>query len=289
MTPVERVREALAGFGPMREAETPGGVVFEWDGDALAGVEDGVVRVRAEDGWATPADHDLAEAIQQAAGVVLAECVARWHDQLRAGGDDAYRAMLGLVHHDEDRERLQRLLLDHTRGPVPGLHRLAVTCLGHVGRLDRAVLPEVLARLEELIDDPDLGGTAENARGDIERHTHPFLLWRRHQSAWVIFAPPGDAEVARQLALVEEPDVVVLVPHAETLPSLREYVLGLVREVEERTHTVDEECGLLLSDPAKPGLRFVLEYDGDIAALQPLLNDWEDLVAVVEDHYLLVW
>jgi hypothetical protein len=197
--------------------------------------------------------------------------------------------MLGLVHHDQDRERLQHLLLDHTRGPVPGLRQLAVTCLGHVGRLDRAVLPEVLVRLEELIDDPDLGGTAEDARGDIEAHIHPFLLWRRHESASVIFAPPGDAEVARQRALVEEPDAVVVIPHAEMLPSLPEYVLGLVREVEERTHTMDEEYGEPLPDPAKPALYFVLEYDGDIAALQPLLNDWEDLVAVVKDHYLLVW
>lgn len=287
MSLVERVRAALTGFSQMREIEMLGGVVFEWDGDALARVENGVVQVRVEDGWAAPAGHDLAEAIRQAADVVIAECVVRWHEQLRVGGDDAYRAMLALVHHDPEREQLQRLLLDHTTHPE--LRQLAVTCLGHVGRLDREVLPEVLARLEELIDDPDLGGAAEDARGDIEIHTHPFLLWRRHESAWVIFAPPGDAEVARQCALVEEPDVVVVVPHAATVPSLPEYVLGLVREVEERTHTMDEECGLTLSDPAKPGLRFVLEYDGDIAALQPLLNDWENLVAVVKEHYLLVW
>ncbi|MDX8146658.1 hypothetical protein SK854_31405 [Lentzea sp. BCCO 10_0061] len=289
MSLVERVRAALEDWRDVREVPGLGGLVFEWDGDPLVGVVDDELVVRAEGGgWATVTG-DIDEWLARSADVVIAECVVRWHGELRAGGLDANQAMLALVRHDPEREQLQRILLDVTRGADRDLAQLAVTCLGHVGRIDREVLPEVLARLEELIDDPVLGGTAEDARGDIEMHTHSFLLWRRHESAWVIFAPPGDAEVARQCALVEEPDVVVVVPHAETVPSLPEYVLGLVREVEERTHTMDEECGLTLSDPAKPGLRFVLEYDGDIAALQPLLNDWEDLVAVVKEHYLLVW
>ncbi|WP_258952409.1 hypothetical protein [Lentzea californiensis] len=99
MTLVQRVREALAGYGPMREIEMPGGVLFEWDDDLLAAVGNDELRVRVKDGWVTSTgDHDLAEVIEHAAGVVVAECVVRWHEQLRAGGDDAYRAMLGLVH-----------------------------------------------------------------------------------------------------------------------------------------------------------------------------------------------
>jgi hypothetical protein len=37
-----------------------------------------------------------------------------------------------------------------------------------VGRLDGTVLPEVMARLQELLGDPRLGSTAENALNDIE-------------------------------------------------------------------------------------------------------------------------
>ncbi|MGW4213969.1 hypothetical protein ACWEIJ_38710 [Lentzea sp. NPDC004789] len=55
------------------------------------------------------------------------------------------------VHHEPDRGRLQRMLLDHTRHPV--LRQLAVTCLGHVGRLEGEVLAEVVPRLQELPED----------------------------------------------------------------------------------------------------------------------------------------
>jgi hypothetical protein len=74
--------------------------------------------------------------------------------------------MPALVHHDPEREQLQRILLGHTRHPE--LRQLAVTCLGHVGRLDGEVLPEVVPRLQEFLDDPELGGIAEDALGDIE-------------------------------------------------------------------------------------------------------------------------
>lgn len=81
---------------------------------------------------------------------------------------------------------------------------------------------------------------------------------------------------------------MTVVPHAETLPGLPEHVRRLCDEVGERTHTMDEECGEPLPDPGKPGLRFVLEYDGDIAAVRPSLDD-EDRTAVFKAPYLLVW
>ncbi|WP_394616793.1 hypothetical protein JNUCC0626_45415 [Lentzea sp. JNUCC 0626] len=262
---IDEVRAALAGYGPMREVEMPGGVVFEWDGDAVASVQNGVARVRVEGGWATVTG-DVGTAVLLACRVVLAECVEGWHEEIWALGPGASQALLALVRHDPEREQLQRLLLDLTHRPE--LRQLAVTCLGHIGTFDRAVLPEVVPRLEELLDDPVLGGVAEDALGDVESAIHPFTLWRRNSVPWVVVAPPGDAEVARQCALVEAPDEVVVIPHADTLPSLYEYVRGL--------------CG-------QPGLHFVLEYDGDIAALQPLLEDEEDQTAVIEGHYLLVW
>ncbi|MCG8922061.1 hypothetical protein [Lentzea sp. CC55] len=81
---------------------------------------------------------------------------------------DAYQAMLALVRHDPEREQLQRVLLDVVSGSDRDLAQLAVTCLGHVGRIDREVLPEVVPALRELLGDPQLGGRAEDALGDIE-------------------------------------------------------------------------------------------------------------------------
>ena len=96
------------------------------------------------------------------------ECLARWHAQVAADDSiDAARAMLALTHHEPGREQWQRTLTAHTRART-ALSQLAVTCLGHVGRLDGEVLPEVVERLTELLDDPELGGTAEDALGDIE-------------------------------------------------------------------------------------------------------------------------
>ncbi|MGW6933213.1 hypothetical protein ACWGE0_24365 [Lentzea sp. NPDC054927] len=166
MTFLERVREALDGYRYVTETSALGGVVFEWGGDPLVGVVNDEVIVRAEGGGWAVVTGDLAESIERSSEVVVAECVVRWHEELPAGGIAASQAMLGLVHHEPDREQLQRLLLDHTRHPE--LRQLAVTCLGHVGRLDGEVLPEVVPRLRELLDDPELGGTAEDALGDIE-------------------------------------------------------------------------------------------------------------------------
>ncbi|MET9229390.1 hypothetical protein [Lentzea sp. NPDC003310] len=167
MTPDE-VRAALEGWRDITETEALGGVVFEWAGDPLVGVVDGALVVRAEGGWAT-ATGPLDEALDRSAGVVIDECVVRWHGELRAGGLPAFQAMLALVRHDPEREQLQRVLLDVVdHGPDRDLAQLAVTCLGHVGRIDRAVLPEVVPRLRALLGDPQLGGRAEDALGDIE-------------------------------------------------------------------------------------------------------------------------
>ncbi|MFS8096029.1 hypothetical protein LFM09_02725 [Lentzea alba] len=286
MSLLERVRAAVAGYGPLTEVEMFGGVVVDWDGDPFVGVVDDEVIVRVPGGGWEPATGDLQDAVNRAAGVVLAECVVRWHEQLREQGDDSYRAMLALTQHDPEREQLQRTLLGLLRHPKLG--QLAFTCLGHLARYDGEVLPEVVPRLKELLDDPELGVFADEALWDVEVNTNPFLLWR-HSLPWVIFAPPGDQEVARQLPLAEAAGaVVVVVPHAEALPSLREYVRDLCQEVEDRTHTADED-GNLLVDPNKPPFHYVLEYDGDIAALQPLLHDQEDLVAVFKAPYLEVW
>lgn len=168
MSLVERVRAALKEWRDIREVPGIGGLVFEWDGDPLVGVVDDELVVRAEGGGWSTVTGDIDEWLAKSADVVLAECVVRWHEQLRAGGLDAYQAMLALVRHDPEREQLQRVLLDVTRGADRDLAQLAVTCLGHVGRIDREVLPGVVPRLQELLGDPELGGRAEDALGDID-------------------------------------------------------------------------------------------------------------------------
>jgi len=78
------------------------------------------------------------------------------------------RALLALTYDDPDRERVEGVLIDCLSPDVdPQIRTLAVTCMGHVGRIHRAVGIDVIHRLKELLDDPVLGGVAEDALGDI--------------------------------------------------------------------------------------------------------------------------
>ncbi|MEV6287662.1 hypothetical protein [Kribbella sp. NPDC051770] len=87
-------------------------------------------------------------------------------------GEQAAQALLDLTHHVEDRDWLQGYLLKLTStAGDPNLRALATTCLGHVARLDGAVRPNVVERLVRLLDDPALGGIAEDALDDIRAFT----------------------------------------------------------------------------------------------------------------------
>ena len=78
------------------------------------------------------------------------------------------RALLAMTFDDPDRERVEAVLLNCLSPEAdPQIRALAVTCMGHVGRIHRAVSADVVRRLEELLDDPVLGGVAEDALGDI--------------------------------------------------------------------------------------------------------------------------
>lgn len=81
----------------------------------------------------------------------------------------ATRALLDFTYGDPDRRAVEVVLLRQLSSPDVHheVKELAVTCMGHVGRLHRAVSPDVVRRLEGLLDDPDLGGRAEDALGDI--------------------------------------------------------------------------------------------------------------------------
>lgn len=82
------------------------------------------------------------------------------------------RALLALTYDDPDRVWLEDLLL-HTLDDAaadPQLRALAVTCMGHLGRMRGQVGSRIVGRLEGLLKDPKLGGIAEDAMGDIRSH-----------------------------------------------------------------------------------------------------------------------
>lgn len=92
-----------------------------------------------------------------------------------ASGDlsRATRALLYLTYEDPDRHWLEGLLLDQLRQDNdPQLRSLAVTCMGHLGRMRGIVGNRIIACLESLLGDPALGGTAEDALGDIRHFAH---------------------------------------------------------------------------------------------------------------------
>lgn len=99
--------------------------------------------------------------------------LGKWRDALLADlrSSDmslATRALLRLTYEDPDRRWMEDVLLDCLSPEVdPQVKALAVTCLGHLGRLHHAVSLDVTRRLGELLGDPVLGGRAEDALGDI--------------------------------------------------------------------------------------------------------------------------
>ncbi len=81
---------------------------------------------------------------------------------------DATDALLSLTYHEPDRSWLQRFLLECLGSGVNRQVRaLAVTCAGHVARLDHEIGPALVARLRELEKDLVLGGIAEDALADV--------------------------------------------------------------------------------------------------------------------------
>jgi hypothetical protein len=82
------------------------------------------------------------------------------------------RALLSLTYDDPDRIWLEKVLLDCLEREFdPQVRALAVTCMGHVGRIHGAISANVVAKLQELLGDPVLGPRAEDALGDIRHFT----------------------------------------------------------------------------------------------------------------------
>ncbi|MFC4084481.1 hypothetical protein [Amycolatopsis samaneae] len=89
-----------------------------------------------------------------------------------ASGDAARstRALLSLTYNDPDRTWVEDLLSAQLqKRNDPQLCALAVTCVGHLGRMHGLVSSRLVTRLEGLLGDPVVGGIAEDALGDV-RH-----------------------------------------------------------------------------------------------------------------------
>lgn len=82
----------------------------------------------------------------------------------------ALDALLSLTYNDPDRVRVERLILQilGSGGADPQLRALAVTCIGYVARIHRAVDPGLIEVARSLLDDATLGGIAEDAVADAE-------------------------------------------------------------------------------------------------------------------------
>jgi hypothetical protein len=80
------------------------------------------------------------------------------------------QALLSLTYDDPDRLWLEDLLLHEVdEASDPQLRALAVTCMGHLGRIHGEIGARIITRLESLLGDAALGGIAEDALGDV-RH-----------------------------------------------------------------------------------------------------------------------
>jgi hypothetical protein len=92
-------------------------------------------------------------------------------------GDDEValcRTLVGVAFHDPDWRWVQGECLRLLAHPASGVRGLAAVCLGHVarihGQLDRDIVEPALRRLTK---DPEAGGSAEDALGDIRHFLGP--------------------------------------------------------------------------------------------------------------------
>lgn len=88
---------------------------------------------------------------------------------------EATDALLSLTYHESDQEWLESFILACLTGHQDSrVRELAVSCLGHVGRIFGSIRNrEVVPTLTALLEDEVLGGIAEDALGDIRHFASP--------------------------------------------------------------------------------------------------------------------
>jgi hypothetical protein len=84
--------------------------------------------------------------------------------------DAMVHALLSVTYHDPDWRWAQAQCLRFLDTSNLDLRWIATICLGHIGRIHRVIDWDVVVpRLKSLLDDPELGGIAEDALDDIKR------------------------------------------------------------------------------------------------------------------------
>jgi hypothetical protein len=78
-------------------------------------------------------------------------------------------ALIRLTYHNSDWQWVQDQCLQLLNNSDSVVKGLAVSCLGHLARIHKTIdAAKVLPVLNSLLNDPDLGGRAEDAIDDIE-------------------------------------------------------------------------------------------------------------------------
>lgn len=81
----------------------------------------------------------------------------------------ATKALVGLTYNEPDRIWLEKILLNLLGAENDEqIRTLAVTCMGHVARIHRAISPELIEKLNELLTNPLFVGPAEDALDDVK-------------------------------------------------------------------------------------------------------------------------
>lgn len=76
--------------------------------------------------------------------------------------------LVSLAYYDPDWRWVQVKCLEFSRHSDPDVRGLAATCLGHLARIHRQLdTAIVVPRLNEMLTDPDVKGTAQDALDDI--------------------------------------------------------------------------------------------------------------------------
>lgn len=85
--------------------------------------------------------------------------------------DTVCRAIVSVALYDNDWPWVEALCIQLAHDPRPQVRGCAVTSIGHLARIHGALhLEEVLPLLEALVADPEIGGRAEDALGDIRSY-----------------------------------------------------------------------------------------------------------------------
>jgi hypothetical protein len=78
-------------------------------------------------------------------------------------------ALVRLTYHDPDWQWVQDQCLQLLNSNDPVVKGLAVSCLGHLARIHKIIdTAKVVPILNSLLEDPNVGGRAEDALDDIE-------------------------------------------------------------------------------------------------------------------------